>query len=581
MLESNHLNGAASHFCDFKCRYDLPTSALLALVGRVRMWGARPTGVAPLVPRVVAQVAALQSHSLALAILSATAGCLLGWCTNHAGPWSLSLLALGAWQVSVLGGCRHSLFVGGLTMALAPIFWLSAGMFWVSDFVPDGMHASRWQAVSVAFAVCASLACLLPLWFLLVLGARRIQPNRRLNAGTVAGIWVLSQWAAMELARTTGLIGNYATLSLAWVDTPFARAWLPLVGVQGFEMLLVALASLLGLMVWRKLHEPELASRRSALTALTLALLLVFMPSADWTSPVGEPLAVYALQPSTSRQQEWTVAVRDQRLDQLLHATAFAEPGAIALSSETFFVEPPPNEGYGRWKEATQLASDRQVHLVIGLPYGLRDNAGLHLMNAVVQISPQQESVYAKQKLAPIGEYLPGAKWLGPLYEWLTDAKTADVAIGPPGLAEPLFIGEHFVGASICHELAFSDLIRQGAKVSGWMVNLANDAWAKNDSSYHKQVRSIARLRAMENGKTVVRVSEGGKSVSIDSAGRVIEEAGSFGETTLKLQIQPRSGYTPFNIISNYLPVLGIGILFLCLAWTTNHIEIPRTRGEY
>ena len=106
-------------------------------------------------------------------------------------------------------------------------------------------------------------------------------------------------------------------------------------------------------------------------------------------------------------------------------------------------------------------------------------------------------------------------------------------------------LGSVRIGASICYEIIFPGLIRRSLPESNVLVNVSNDAWFGNSLAPHQHLQ-IARLRAMESERYVLRGTNNGISAIIDATGTVLARTPQFEERTLIGQWIPRTGATPY-----------------------------------
>jgi apolipoprotein N-acyltransferase len=92
-------------------------------------------------------------------------------------------------------------------------------------------------------------------------------------------------------------------------------------------------------------------------------------------------------------------------------------------------------------------------------------------------------------------------------------------------------------GTPICFEDAFADLCRryflEGADL---LINLTNDSWSRKESA-QIQHWAIARLRAIENRRTLVRSTNAGVSCVVDAWGRAIQEMPQFEARAVTVDI--------------------------------------------
>jgi apolipoprotein N-acyltransferase len=117
-----------------------------------------------------------------------------------------------------------------------------------------------------------------------------------------------------------------------------------------------------------------------------------------------------------------------------------------------------------------------------------------------------------------------------------------------PGSRMVVFpLHNHKLGAFICYESAFPDLVRQfthsGAEV---LVNLSNDGYFGH-SKAHDQHLEIVRMRAAENRRWILRATNDGISASIDPRGIVVRRLPSFTQIAALLPYDYETAETPYT----------------------------------
>ncbi|RME94806.1 MAG: apolipoprotein N-acyltransferase, partial [Alphaproteobacteria bacterium] len=118
----------------------------------------------------------------------------------------------------------------------------------------------------------------------------------------------------------------------------------------------------------------------------------------------------------------------------------------------------------------------------------------------------------------------------------------------------------------ICYEVAFPGHVvaREGPRPD-WILNLSNDAWFGRSAGPYQHF-ALARLRAVEEGRPLIRSTSTGISAIIDAAGRVLERTGldEAGAITAAL---PAALRTP-TLYSRWkdVPFFGVCILFLVVS---------------
>jgi apolipoprotein N-acyltransferase len=120
------------------------------------------------------------------------------------------------------------------------------------------------------------------------------------------------------------------------------------------------------------------------------------------------------------------------------------------------------------------------------------------------------------------------------------------------------------VGTSICFEVAFGGLIAAALPQAAMLVNVSNDGWFGDSLAPHQHLE-IARVRARETGRPLLRATNTGISALIDHHGVIGARSAQFETTVLRGSVVPMQGMTPFVRFGNW-PVLGISVLSLLVA---------------
>jgi apolipoprotein N-acyltransferase len=124
---------------------------------------------------------------------------------------------------------------------------------------------------------------------------------------------------------------------------------------------------------------------------------------------------------------------------------------------------------------------------------------------------------YDKIHLVPFGEYIPWSRFF-----FFAETVTKDVSAFTPGTAYRIVpMDGHAVNAVICFEIVFPNLvrefIRQGSEL---IVNLTNDGWYGDSAAPHQHL-AMARWRAVENRRYLIRAANTGVSAVVEPTGRV------------------------------------------------------------
>lgn len=169
--------------------------------------------------------------------------------------------------------------------------------------------------------------------------------------------------------------------------------------------------------------------------------------------------------------------------------------------------------------------------------------------NAAFLVTPNSGWMqrYDKVKLVPFGEYVPLRRWL----PWIKPLVEAVTEFHPGEYSQPLMsdlsTSVPSFGVEICYEIIFPDLVRrQVARGATFLVTITNDAWF-GDSSAPYQHFDMARLRAVENRRYLVRAANTGISGVVDPWGRVVQRTALDRATVVTASIVPNTSLSPFT----------------------------------
>lgn len=154
----------------------------------------------------------------------------------------------------------------------------------------------------------------------------------------------------------------------------------------------------------------------------------------------------------------------------------------------------------------------------------LTESAGYH--NTIELIERQQlTQLYKKQKLLPIGEYLPFEKQLPILRTLFPNAP--NYVPGKNNTLMPFELEGQTINIVplICYEAVFTDLVADGVTKGGQvLINTVNDAWF-GDTAGRNVHLALALYRTIEYRKPLIRVTNNGVSNIINVKGQIIPDS--------------------------------------------------------
>ena len=469
--------------------------------------------------------------------------------------WWLQLLALAAAiRIACAAGAARSTAIAGLAFGFG---WFVSGVAWlfVSMHRHGGMPAPMAGAALVLFALylgafaAASLSLCAP-------ALRAALAGR--SAGAVAGAALLFAgiWGAGEMLRGWLFTGfPWLSTGYAHVDGPLAGL-APLVGAHGVGALaaLAAAGIALAAASWRRGSPAALGC-----LAIPLSIGLALTPI-RWSHDVGEPIRVRLLQGNVPQQMKFDPQRSLAAMQAYARAIA-AEPADLIVLPETAWTVP--------WSRTPpQIAGAITASLnhggiaAIGMPLAATTRRGdPTLSNSVAAIAAGGPLAwrYDKRHLVPFGEFVPtGFGWF---------VRMMHIPLGDFGRGAPhqpaLAVRDQRLAFNICYEDIFgrelAPQVRDGATI---LVNLSNIAWF-GDSHALPQHLQIARMRAVELARPMLRATNTGVTAAIDARGRVLDALEVHTEGALAVSLRGTAGLTPYARAGDLAPAALVAALAL------------------
>ena len=387
---------------------------------------------------------------------------------------------------------------------------------------------------------------------------------------TSATVWRLAVvfpagWVMFEWIRGWFLTGfPWLNLGYSQLDSPLAGL-APLVGVYGVSLAVALSAGWLVLFI--------IAGNRRMRAAWGAALLGLWagagaLQMLAWTQPTGAPLRVTLLQGDIPQDIKWLWEAREPSIELYAKLTREHWDSQLIVWPESALPEMYDEakdflDGIG--KEARAHHSD----LLIGVLY--EDPASGRYYNSMVSVGGERK-FYHKRHLVPFTEYLPMQSLLGGIVDFM-QVPMSNFSAGP-ARQSPLAVAGQQAGISICFEDAFGEEVIRELPQATLLVNVSNDAWFGHSIAPQQHLQ-IARMRAVETGRPLLRATNTGVTAIVDAKGRFQAVAPQFEVAALSGEVQPMQGATPYVRLGNTLVVL-LMVGMLVVPWLLARRRIPR-----
>ncbi|MDD5631991.1 MAG: apolipoprotein N-acyltransferase, partial [Methylococcales bacterium] len=278
-----------------------------------------------------------------------------------------------------------------------------------------------------------------------------------------------------------------------------------------------------------------------------------------WTDAIGPPIRVSLIQGNITQDQKWRPENKLNTLQFYKSMTEEHWDSAVIVWPETSI--PAYLSEVSEWflPPLSKAARQHKTDLIVSLP--AHGNSEKEKYNAVMTLG-KETGMYRKIHLLPFGEYLPWQPVSGFILNSL-GIKLGKFTPGGTGQSLLKAGGYRFI-TSICYEDAFGDAGILGLPDAAYLVNVTNDGWFGDSIEPHQHLQ-IARMRAMETGRFLLRSTNTGVTAVVAPDGRIINQAPLFKATVLSETITPMGGITPYAKLGDKPIILVLMILLFCL----------------
>ncbi len=183
---------------------------------------------------------------------------------------------------------------------------------------------------------------------------------------------------------------------------------------------------------------------------------------------------------------------------------------------------------------------------------------------------------YDKTYLLAFGEYIPFGEALPILYEWSPNPGH----FTPGDHVRPLHFGDYRIATLICYEDILPRFVRRAVSEGDphLLVNITNDAWFGETQEPYVHL-ALAKYRALEHHRYLVRATNTGISAIIDPLGRVTTESPLFDRASLHGEVAMMSGWTPYQTLGDWPGWLALALaIYMVFIGRRTPGQAPRAR---
>jgi apolipoprotein N-acyltransferase len=449
--------------------------------------------------------------------------------------------------------------------AAAHYFWFGFGLFlsgtyWIYISVHVFGHAALWIAVLLMVGLSLIMATFLWVAGWLTSHLSHGEPWRVFFVGPAA--WVMIEWLrGWVLTGFPWLAHGYGQ-----VDTALA-GWAPVLGIYGVSLMLLFSAAAMLVTIIGTARDRLIAAPLIVLPWIVGAIL----GAVHWTESYGDPIRTTIVQGGVPQDRKWLSDQFKQTLDFYRGSTLSVPESQIVVWPEV--AVPARDDQVMSYLDivTADVKRNRQTLLLGILEYNAERSVEPRVYNSVFLLGNGERQVYRKRHLVPFGEYFPVP---ASVREWMRmqNLPYSDLTAGDD--VQPLLTAANGarLAVAICYEDAYGAEQLYAFPDADLLINVSNDAWFGDSIAPHQHLQ-IARMRALEVGRFVVRATNTGISAFIGPSGDILKTGKMFEADVLTMDVRARKGTTVYARLGNW-PVILISTILLGFFWIRSRAGI-------
>jgi len=443
-------------------------------------------------------------------------------------------------------------------MGIFAFGWFASGISWV--------HVSIDQFGGLPLIVSLSLMLLLCIYlatFPAIAGylTARFSSNQQLN------LWLLpSFWLICEYLRSVVLTGfPWLSLGYSQINSPLA-SFAPIIGEVGVTAIVVFINICLVEIVNSIKHSNYSYLKLPIAIVFLLSILSVVFSKTSWVIPNGEVTKVALVQGNIAQSIKWAPEQEWPTMLKYLDLTRVNYDADIIIWPESAIpaMEPAVQDYLTTVNSSAILNNSSIITGIINYNFESKE-----YFNSLITLGKKEaedergyfynhSNRYSKNHLLPIGEFVPFQEWLRPIAPFF-NLPMSSFTRGDY-VQKNLIANNLHLLPLLCFEIAFPhQLAANLSNETDLLLTVSNDAWFGNSHGPHQHME-IARMRALEFGRPLLRSTNNGITAVVNHKGDFIARIPQFEEKVLKAEVPLVNGETPYSQWPRLILILIISI---------------------
>ena len=472
-------------------------------------------------------------------------------------PFSLWWLALFLPSIVFKKINQTSAIVATKKMAAFSFGWFISGISWVHVSIDQFGGLPLIISIVLMIGLCAYLALFPSLAIFL---AAKLSHKQKLNLWFIPPCWLLC-----EYLRSVFLTGfPWLSIGYSQIDSPLA-SYAPIVGEVGLTAIILIINICWVVAFSQTSTTLSIRAPQQLLTFVNKRALIVYsfilttvgtaiiLKDVEWVTQNGKSSKVALIQGNVAQSMKWQPEQEWPTMLKYLDLTRIHYDADIVIWPESAIptLEPAAQDYLATVNRSALLNNSAIVTGILN--YNLETK---QYFNGIIVLGKKDnndsqgyyynhKNRYYKNHLLPLGEFVPFQELLRPLAP-LFNLPQSSFSQG--SYVQPNLLANQVAILPLnCFEIAFPHQLAANFTNDTQMVlTVSNDAWFGNSHGPHQHFE-IARMRALEFGRPLVRATNNGVTGVINHQGEVVAIAPQFEEAVLKTRVDFVNGNTPYS----------------------------------